>query len=56
MKYGLQNEFDKIHGRVIVVIEDDVPHAWAFCLYLILFEEIEFRFIEGFNSVGILLL
>jgi len=24
MKYGLQDEFDKIHGRVIVVIEDDV--------------------------------
>src|SRR5437763_6755769 len=56
MKYGLQNEFDKIHGCVIVVIEDDIPHAWAFRPYLILFKKIESRLPDGFTSVWILLL
>ena len=55
MKYLLQDEFDKIHGCVIVVIEHDVPHAWTFCLYLFFFEEIESRFPDGSNSVWILL-
>src|ERR1700722_15216593 len=31
MKYGLQDKFDKIHGRVIVVIEDNVPHTRTLC-------------------------
>src|SRR5712672_3613522 len=56
MKYRLQDEFDKIHGCVIIVIEDDVPHAWPFCLYLVPVEKIEFRFIDGYNSVWILFL
>src|SRR6266478_8756154 len=56
MKYRPQDEFDKIHGCVIVVINDDVPHAWSFYLYLVLFEEIDFRFIEGFKWVWILFL
>src|SRR6267143_6927998 len=56
MKYRLQDEFDKIHRCVIVVIEHDAPHAWTFYLYLVLFEEIEFRFIEGFKWVWILFL
>ena len=41
MKYGHQDEFDKLHGCVIVVVKDDVPHARAFWLNLILVEEIE---------------
>src|SRR6266404_3221649 len=56
MKYRLQDEFDKIYRCVIVVIKDDVPHARTFCLYLVLFEEIDFRFIEGFKWVWILFL
>jgi len=56
MKYGLQDEFNKIHRRVIVVIEDDVPHTRTLCFYLIFFKEIESRFPDGFNSVWILLL
>src|SRR5438477_7007599 len=56
MKYRLQDGFDKIHSCVIVVINDDVPHAWTFYLYFVLFEEIEFRFIEGFKWVWILFL
>src|SRR5580704_4599605 len=56
MKYGLQDKFDKIHGRVIVVIEDNVPHTRTLYFYLILFEEIESRFPDGSNSVWILLL
>src|SRR5258708_32401044 len=56
MKYGLKDEFNKIHRCVVVVIEHDVPHTWTFYLYLILFEEIEFRFIDGCNSVWILFL
>src|SRR6266404_6198441 len=56
MKYRFQDEFDKIHRCVIVVIEHDAPHAWTFYLYLVLFEEIEFRFIEGFKWVWILFL
>src|SRR5258708_28011398 len=56
MKYRLQDGFDKIHRCVIVVINDDVPHAWTFYLYLVLLEEIEFRFIEGFEWVWILVL
>src|ERR1700738_4310932 len=43
MKYALQDKFDKIHGRVIVVIEDNVPHTRTLCFYLIIFEEIEGR-------------
>src|SRR6478672_2672225 len=56
MKYGLQDKFDKIHGRVIVVIEDNVPHTRTLCFYHIIFEEIESRFPDGSNSVWILLL
>jgi hypothetical protein len=51
MKYRLQNEFDKIHGCVIVVIDDDIPHARTFCLNLILFEKIEPWLSDRFNSV-----
>jgi len=46
MKYLLQDEFDKIHGCVIVVIEDDVPHTRTFYLCLIFLKEIEFRYID----------
>jgi len=56
MKYRLQDEFDKIHGCVIVVIKDDIPHARTFYPDLIFFEEIELRFSDGFTSVWILLL
>src|SRR5438874_4771741 len=56
MKYGLQNEFDKIDGCVIVVIEDDIPHARTFCLHLVLVEEIESWFLDGFNPFLTLLL
>src|SRR5438045_3999291 len=52
MKYRLQDDFDKVHGCVVVVIKDDIPHAWTFYLYLILFEETESRLIEGFKSAG----
>jgi hypothetical protein len=51
MKYGLQDEFNKIHRRVIVVIEDDIPHTRTLCFYLVFFKEIESRFPDGFNSV-----
>jgi hypothetical protein len=56
VKHPLQDQFDKIHGRVIVVIKDDIPRARTFRLYLIFFEKIESRFLNGFNSVWILLL
>src|SRR5271155_497335 len=56
MKYRLQNEFDKIHGCVIVVIDDDIPHAWTFRPYLIFFKKIESRLPDGFTSVWIMLL
>src|SRR3984893_4383702 len=48
MKYRLQDELDKIHRCVIVVIEYDIPHTRTFRLYFILFEEIESRFPDGF--------
>jgi hypothetical protein len=56
MKYRLQDEFNKIHRCVIVIIEDNIPHAWSFCLYLVFFEEIEFGFVERFKWVWILFL
>ena len=56
MKYLCHDKYDKIHGRVIVVVEHDVPHAWTFRLNFIFFEEIEDWFLIGSNSVGILLL
>jgi hypothetical protein len=56
MKYLCQHEYDKIHGREIVVIENDVPHARTFRLYLMFFEEIDTRFPDGSNSLWILLL
>jgi hypothetical protein len=56
MKYRLQDEFDKIHGCVIVVVEDDVPQMWTYRLYLIPIEEIELRFPGGFKAIWILLL
>ena len=56
MKYRLQNEFDKIHGCVIVVIDDDIPHARTFRPYLILFKKIESRLPDGFTLVWIMLL
>ena len=37
MKHPCQNKYNKIHGRVIVFIKDDVPHAGTFRLHLILF-------------------
>jgi len=56
VKYRLQDEFDKIHWRVIVIIEDDVPHARTFYLHLILFKKIEARFIYGLKAMWILVL
>src|SRR5271163_4509585 len=56
MKYRHQDEFDKIHWCVIVVIKDDVPHARAFWLNLIPFEKIESRFVDGFSVVWIVVL
>ena len=53
MKYPLQNEFDKLHGCVVVVIKDNIPHAWTFFPNLIFFEEIESRFLDGFDRVWI---
>jgi hypothetical protein len=55
--YGitLSAKYDKLHGRVIVVIKDDVPHAWSFGLYLALIEEIETGFLNGSIAVWILL-
>jgi hypothetical protein len=47
MKYLCHDKYDKIHGRVIVVVEHDVPHAWTFRLNFIYFEEIEARFPDG---------
>jgi hypothetical protein len=49
---GHGGEFDKIHRCVIVVVKDDVPHARTLCLYLILFEEIESRFIDVKCNAG----
>ena len=37
MENPLQDELDKIHGCVIIVIEHDVPHARTFRLNLIFF-------------------
>src|SRR5271165_5099417 len=56
MKYCPQDEFDKLHRREIVVIEDDVPHAWTFCLCLIPFENIQLRFFHWFDATWILVL
>src|ERR1700680_2150702 len=53
MKYRFQDEFDKIHRCVIVVIEDDVPHARTLYPYLMLFEEIKSRFLDGLKPVWI---
>ncbi len=55
MKYRLQNEFNKIHRCVIVVIKDDVPHARTLCLYPILVEEIE-RIVLALAADGIAIL
>lgn len=43
-----KDEFDKIHWCVIV---DDVPHARAFWLNLILFEKIETRFATATEAI-----
>src|SRR6516164_6610608 len=56
MKYTPQNEFDKLHGCVIVVIKDNVPHAWPFCPDLIFFEEIKSWFLDRFHGIWISLL
>src|SRR5271163_4003316 len=56
MKYRHQDEFDKLHRCVIIVIEDDVPHARAFWLNLILFEKVESRFVDRFSAVWIMVL
>ena len=52
MKYRHKDEFDKVHRCVIVIIEDDIPHAWAFWLYLILFKEIESGLFAGSMRYG----
>ena len=55
MKYRHQDEFDKIDHRCgIVIIEDDVPHAGTFSLYLILLYNIETSLMDGFKAVWIL--
>src|SRR5215472_12064358 len=54
VKYPLQDEFEKIHGRVIVAINDEIPHTRTFYLYP--FEKIASRFPTWFKAAWVLLL
>ena len=56
MQYGLENEFDKVHRCVIVVIDYDVPYARTFNSHLTLFEKIQSRVMDRFPAVEILVL
>jgi hypothetical protein len=47
MKYLCEDKYDKINWHVIVVIEDDVPHARTFCLHFILSRRSSCGFLVG---------
>src|SRR5437879_4551304 len=56
MKYRLQNKFDKIYRCVIVVIKDDLPHAWCLCetdplsIFIISYQSIHYSQFEAATS------